>query len=185
MNTPIKRPLTVALALMGMLLSGGALVPIRADTTPPELAAVRGQAVVVFYRDKKLKAGAAQYKTFLNDVPVALLTNGTWAGVVVPPGSYDLWIEMYNPSGLISRAVTLLEVDANRVHFIKEDSYFISKGLTFRAIATSVDDRTGRGEIQGLQEATYLEEPRMPDHSGASRFITINRLPSPGAPYQP
>ena len=149
-----------------------------AGPTESELSAVPGKAVVIAYRDKKLKGSAADYRTYINDVPITLLTNGTWDVVVVEPGTYDLWIEMYNPSGLISRAVNTFQWDAGRVYFVKEDSYFISDGLTYRASATLVDEHTAKKEINELQQADNLLVSTEQDRNSPSSFVIINRLPS-------
>jgi hypothetical protein len=152
--------LSAVLLLMGLTPVNTAMT-VYAGSSAPELSPVPDHAVVILYRDKKLKASAANYKTYLNDVPVALLTNGTWAGAVVQPGSYDLWIEIYNPRGLISRAVTTFRWEANRVYYVKEDSYFISDGLTWRANATLMDEQTARQEISGLKKVKNFALPEI------------------------
>lgn len=170
--------ITAALLFMG-LTPVHTIMSAHAGSTTPELSPAPGQAVVIVYRDKKLKASGANYKTYLNDVPLAVLTNGTWAGAVVQPGSYDLWIEMYNPTGLISRVVTAFQFDANLVYFVKEDSSSGGLKWAWRANATLVDERTARREISGLQEAKSLALPTEQESSDGNRFIFINRLPSP------
>jgi hypothetical protein len=128
-----------------------------AGSTEPEISSVPDQAVVIFYREKKLKGSAANHKTYLNDAPLALLSNGTWAEALMQPGNYDLWIELYNPQGLISRAFDTFQCEANQVYYLKLGSYFISDGLTWRANATLMDELTARREISGLQKVKNLE----------------------------
>ncbi len=143
-------------------------------TPPPD------KAVVIVYREKKLKASAARYKTYVNDVPVAVLTNGTWSGVVIQPGSYDLWIELFNPRGLVSRAVSTFEWDAGRIYFIKEDSHFISDGLTWRADATLIEEEAALKEIEKLEEAESLVAPPGRKGNGMDGFFFIDLLPRQG-----
>ncbi len=166
--------LTLALSALG------AIGPTNSSAAPvePELSAVPDKALVVLYRDKKLKAAAMNYKTYLNDVPIVLLTNGTWDAVQVEPGTYDLWIELYNPSGLISRALELVRWDAGRVYFLKEDAYFISDGLTWRAKATLVDEQAGRKEVGELEQADRSVVLGEEDRSSSSDFVIITRLPT-------
>ena len=144
------------------------------------LSPVPAMAVVIVYREKKLKASAAKYKIYLNDVPLAVLTNGTWTGVVVEPGSYDLWIELSNPRHLISRAVSAFQWDGDRVYFVKTDSHFISNGLTWRASAELIDEQTALKDIRGLREAESLIIPAGKGKGGNSGFFFIDRLPSFG-----
>lgn len=135
----------------------------HAGSSSPELSPVTDQAVVIFYRERKFKGSAVNYKTYLNDVPLAVLSNGTWASAVVQPGSYDLWIEIYNPRGLISRAVIAFRWEANQLYYVKEDSYFISDGLTYRASATLIDKEIARQEISGLKKVKNLALPAIPE----------------------
>ena len=139
-------------AVLLLIMAGFIFTAPDAYAGATEFAPVPGKAVVIVYREKKLKASAVDYKSYLNDVPLALISNGTWAKKVVRPGTYDLWIEMYNPRGLISRAVTTFKWDAGRVYFIKEDSYFISDGLTWRSTATLTNEQTAKKEIKELKQ---------------------------------
>jgi hypothetical protein len=165
--------LTLALASLA------AFGPANSAAAPSEseLSAVPDKALVVLYRDKKLKAAAVNYKTYVNDVPIVLLTNGTWDAVYVEPGTYDLWIELYSPSGLVSRAIELVRWDAGRVYFLKQDAYFIKDGLTWRAQAALVDEQTGRKEVGELDLADRSVVLVEEDRSSSSDFVIITRLP--------
>ncbi len=115
-----------------------------------------GKALVVVYRDKKLSASAIDYRPYLNDVAMAVLSNGTWARALVPPGTYDLWLEQYAPKGMPrgvrSRATHTYSWQANEIYFIKVDSIRMP-GLVSRAMGTPVETTTGLHEIEALQQA--------------------------------
>lgn len=175
----LKEGLLVAALLLISFAPVNTAMTVYAGSTAPELSPVPDQAVVILYREKKLKGSAVNYKTYLNDVPLAVLTNGTWAGVVVQPDSYDLWIEIYNPRGLISRAFTTFRWEANRVYYVNVDSYFISEGLTWRAKATLIDEQTARRAISGLKKAKNMVLPIKKKGGDVNHFIFMSQLPSP------
>ena len=168
---------SIVLAMAVVYLAAFPIADSSAAPSASELSAVPDKALVVLYRDKKLKAAAMNYKTYVNDVPIVLLTNGTWDAVQVEPGTYDLWIELYNPSGLISRALEVVRWEAGRVYFLKQDAYFIKDGLTWRAQATLVDEQSGRKEVGDLAQADRSVVLVEEDRTSSSDFVIITRLP--------
>lgn len=111
------------------------------------LEANTGKAIVLLYREDKLAASAIHYRPYLNDVPMAVLTRGTWAYAIVPPGNYDLWLEQYapkgSPKGVRSRAVESYDWQADKVYFIRVDSVSMP-GLVSRA----------KGEVMNLKKTS-------------------------------
>lgn len=120
------------------------------------LEANTGKAIVVLYREDKLAASAIHYRPYLNDVPMAVLTRGTWAYSIVPPGSYDLWLEQYapkgTPKGVRSRAVESYDWQADKVYFIKVDSVSMP-GLVSRALGEVMNPKKASAEVEELTSA--------------------------------
>ena len=75
MKTKKSRLITVWLfAVLGFIYS---TVLVYADSSSVDavsrvMSPIPGKAVVIVYREKKLKMSAADYKNYLNDVPLAL-----------------------------------------------------------------------------------------------------------------
>jgi hypothetical protein len=115
-----------------------------------------GMAIIVLYREDKLAASALVYRPYLNDVPMAVMPNGSWSQAIVAPGHYDLWLEQYAPKGLPrgvrSRAVSHHTWGGDQVYYIKVDSVSMP-GLVSRAIGTLVEPSFARKEIQDLESA--------------------------------
>ncbi len=147
--------------LVGSLLTTLLLtISLQAYGSPADLEELRAaypdKAIVILYREDKLAASAIHYRPYLNDVPMTVLVNGTWAYAIVPEGSYDLWLEQYapkgSPKGVRSRAVESYRWQAGQVYAIEVDSVSMP-GLVSRAMGEVVDLTQARKEIKELSLA--------------------------------
>ncbi len=148
-----------------ILIAGSLLLTMvgQSHAAPPDenewIAANPGMAIVVLYREDKLAASAIDYRPYINDVPMAVMPNGTWSQAIVPPGNYDLWLEQYAPKGMPrgvrSRAVANFDWQPDQVYYIKVDSVSMP-GLVSRAQGTGIAAPRAREE---LDELTAAGEP--------------------------
>ncbi len=154
----------IKLALMMLLLAIATPTQSAAPKVEQLLAENPGKALVLLYREDKLAASAIHYRPYLNDVPMAVMPNGTWSSAMVPPGNYDLWLEQYapkgHPKGVRSRAVANYDWQSGQVYFLKVDSVSMP-GLVSRAQAEVMQRKRAEADLDELVSAgeTLLYPP--------------------------